>query len=144
MDQSRLDETLREASPLQGLLAAYVGDNHKGALLASFNPANINRDGLAAHTAEVLRALTRLHSVTNLQTAEASYFVSNSLGERVMVQLLGDSGYYLAFVIHARTNYQEVVNTFKALLKKCQAALEGTPDEVTNRSTAAATAPSSQ
>lgn len=131
---------LAEASTLGGLITAYIADGQRGVVVASYDTAQVNRDGLGAHTTEVLRALTRLHSVLHNDQADSSYFVSNSQGERIMVQRLTE-GYYLAFAIHAQANYPEAVAMFKQVYKKCQAMLM--PGN-TNRSSAAATAPSSQ
>jgi predicted regulator of Ras-like GTPase activity (Roadblock/LC7/MglB family) len=135
-----LESYLAEAATLKGLLTAYIADGNRGTVIASYNPGQVNRDGLGAHTAEVLRALTRLHSVIQQEPTDSSYFVSNSQGERIMVQLLNE-GFYLAFAIHASTHYPEAVAMFKTIFKKCQTAL--TPTN-TNLSSAAATAPSSQ
>ncbi len=139
MDTSLLESYLSEATALKGLVTAYIADGYRGTVLASHD-STVNRDGLGAHTAEVLRALTRLHSVLHHDQADSSYFVSNSLSERIMVQLLSE-GYYLAFVVHTSTNYPEAVAMFKDVFKKCQSVF--TPSK-TNRSSAAATAPSSQ
>ncbi len=140
MDTTSLQSHLAEASGLKGLITAYIADSHRGTVLASYNPGEVNRDGLGAHTAEVLRALTRLHSVLHHDQADSSYFVSNSQSERIMVQVLNE-GYYLAFAIHANSNYPEAVAMFKTVFKKCQTVF--TPTN-TNLSSAAATAPSSQ
>jgi predicted regulator of Ras-like GTPase activity (Roadblock/LC7/MglB family) len=139
LETTGLQSILVEAEALKGLLTAYIADSQRGTVIASYNPGQVNRDGLGAHTAEVLRALTRLHSVLHHDQADSSYFVSNSQSERLMVQLLSE-GYYLAFAIHTQTNYAEAVAMFKTILKKCQMAL--TPN--TNFSSAEATAPSSQ
>jgi predicted regulator of Ras-like GTPase activity (Roadblock/LC7/MglB family) len=125
---------------LQGLITAYIADSQRGSVLVSHQQTPVNRDGLGAHTAEVLRALTRLHSVLHSDQADSNYFVSNSQNERIMVQVLSD-GFYLIFVIHAKANYPEAVAMFKTVLRKCQMVL--TPSN-TNLSSAAATAPSSQ
>jgi hypothetical protein len=140
METAVLQQNLVEASALQGLMTTYIADSHRGTVLVSHQQTAVNRDGLGAHTAEVLRALTRLHSVLHSDQADSNYFVSNSQHERIMVQLLSE-GYYLVFVIHAKANYPDAVAMFKTVLKKCQMAL--TPSN-TNLSSAAATAPSSQ
>jgi predicted regulator of Ras-like GTPase activity (Roadblock/LC7/MglB family) len=140
MESALLQGVLSEAASLKGLVTAYIADGYRGTVVLSHQNSDVNRDGLGAHTAEVLRALTRLHSVLHQEQADSSYFVSNSQHERIMVQQLSD-GYYLAFVIHTKTNYAEAVAMFKSVFKKCQTAL--TPSN-TNRSSAAATAPSSQ
>jgi predicted regulator of Ras-like GTPase activity (Roadblock/LC7/MglB family) len=140
MNTALLETCLAETATLKGLLTAYIADGHRGTVIASHNPGGVNRDGLGAHTAEVLRALTRLHSVLQQEPTDSSYFVSNSHGERIMVQLLNE-GFYLAFAIHASTNYPEAVALFKTVFAKCQTVLAPTN---TNLSSAAATAPSSQ
>jgi predicted regulator of Ras-like GTPase activity (Roadblock/LC7/MglB family) len=140
MDLELLHSVLSETASLKGLVTAYIADGYHGNVVLSHQNSNVNRDGLGTHTAEVLRALTRLHSVLHQEQADSSYFVSNSQHERIMVQQLSE-GYYLAFVIHAKTNYPEAVAMFKSVFKKCQTVL--TPSN-TNRSSAAATAPSSQ
>lgn len=140
MDTVVLQQNLVEAAALQGLITAYIADSQRGTVMVSHQQTHINRDGLGAHTAEVLRALTRLHSVLHSDQVDSNYFVSNSQNERIMVQLLSE-GYYLVFVIHARANYPDAVAMFKTVLKKCQMVL--TPSN-TNFSSAAATAPSSQ
>lgn len=139
MDAS-LKAALAETAALKGLVTAYIADGYHGTVLVSYQSTEVNRDGLGTHTAEVLRALTRLHSVLHQEQTDSSYFVSNSQHERIMVQQLSE-GYYLAFVIHAKTNYPEAVAMFKQVFGKCQLILTASN---TNRSSAAATAPSSQ
>ena len=105
---------------LKGLLSAYIGDRNRGTIIAHFNPAHLNKEALALHSSEMLRSLTRLHGITANGYAEPDYFVSNSLGERVMIQSIGNSSWYLAFVTSAKSDYRKNVGVFKQLLEACQ------------------------
>lgn len=121
MNETQLEALLSEQTAnLAGLHVAYIGDRSSGSLLALSNPAQRNEATLMLHTAEVLRALTRLHSVTSGSYTESTYFVSNSPSERVMVQSVGNSSWYVAFITSNGADFQETVKRFKHVLRACQ------------------------
>lgn len=121
MNERQLETVLTQyTADLKGLRIAYIGDRGSGNLLALHNPRNLNENAVAMHTAEVLRALTRLHSVMTGGYTESNYFVSNSPGERIMVQGIGKSSWYLAFITSNKADFQDTVKRFKQLLRACQ------------------------
>jgi len=102
---------------LPGLELALIGYIEQGMGIVYTNPANLNIESIAAYTSELIKSNIKFKDVLG-QEAEIKYLITRTSKNRLMLQVIPKTEFYVAMVTKQDSSFEQSIPVFKKLLKE--------------------------